>query len=80
MAGLLDDQPHIRKSLYLTRTMNAKAEALRICRKITNSRDFNPKSPSIYIFFLVSITEVLSLHGNITAIVNNFNTYININR
>lgn len=68
----------MQKSLYLTRTMNTEAEAPQICRKITNSRDFNPKYPSFLFFFFlkVSITEVLSLHGNITAIINNFNIYI----
>lgn len=60
--------------------MNTQAETLQICREITNFRDFNPKSPGIYISFLKdSITEVLLSQGNITAIIKSFNTYINVN-
>lgn len=78
--GLLGDRPHAQKSLYLMRTMNTQAETLQICREITNFRDFNPKSPGIYISFLKdSITEVLLSQGNITAIIKSFNTYINVN-
>lgn len=50
-----------------------EAETLWICRKITNSGDFSAKTPSIYFFFFFflkgPITKVLSLYGNISAII-----------
>lgn len=61
-AGLLDDWPHVQKSLYLTRTMNTEAEAPQICRKITNSRDFNPKYPSFLFFFFLKSPLLKSYH------------------